>query len=1067
MASLVLGAVGAAVGAGIGGTFLGMSAVSLGWSIGSTLGSMLFDNKTKGSNTTQEGSRLGDLKVQSSTYGNPLPIFYGSMRAAGNVIWSTDIIETRHTSTQSSGGGGGKGGGGGGGGSTVTTVTYTYSQSFAVAIGEGPITGVRKIWANGKLIYNLSDSASLATIAASVSAVSGIRIYTGSESQTADSLIQANVGAANAPAYRGVAYVVFDNLQLADYGNRMPNVEFEVVVSGTVAELATENKTLPTSADWSTATFGNGTFLVLNYGYPSGVYAARSFDSGVTWTSTLTNLSYAVYECIFAAGFFYVGTSTGIWRSSDGIFWGQVKSGITATALAYGDGVFYATQFSSTVVWASEDGETWAAQTVSASSGAWYGAAAGNGVTVVTKNGSSAVVRIGANWQPTTIASLTGYLKVAFGNGLFVAAGNNGLAYSTNGLDWTAGAVVSMSSGVGGLVFGGGSFGFTSSNRAYVTTDNGITVVTHEEGSRNFFGIAYGNGIFLTPSPSSTYALGFLPAPVISSVASQPCSAIVSDICQRAGLTTGQIDVTALTDDVRGYVVQRSSGRSQIEQLMRAFYFDAVESGGKVKFVKRGASPTITIAEDDLAAHEYGSEPPDTALISRTQEMELPLETDIQYLDTGSAYQVGSQYSQRLTTESENKVSLNFAIAMSATKAKQIADVLMYDAWTGRTKFDFQTSWKYSYLEPTDVISIVKGGRTYVVRLQEENYNVVSARRAVLEDPSVYSQSGVAAEILVPDEEVALTPLTKLTLMDIPLLRDQDDAVGFYAAACGYGAGWYGAQAYKSSDAGATWGSFGAGFLNDATIGTATNVLGNFTQNIFDEHSSVTVVLVNGELSSDTEANVLNGTNAALLGNEIIQFKTATLIADNTYTLTGLLRGRRGTEWAASTHAAGERFVLLDALTTYILEGSSVEYDLERHYRAASFGGFLDEAETVAFTHTAVAQMPLSPVLLGGGRNAAGDITLGWTRRTRISGGWNNYSDVPLGEASEAYVVEIYNGSGYASVVRTITGITTPTTAYTAAQQTTDFGSPQSTIYWKAYQVSALVGTGFEARGVT
>jgi hypothetical protein len=707
----------------------------------------------------------------------------------------------------------------------------------------------------------------------------------------------------------------------------------------------------------------------------------------------------------------------------------------------------------------------WVAFSISGTNASWFGVAAGNGIVVVTANGSSAVARIASNWQPITIASLTGYLRVAYGNGLFVAAGGNGMAYSTDGINWTAGASVPASDPQN-AVFGGGSFAIVAGDKVYVTSD-GITVVSHIETGRVFTGLSYGGGIFISPADSSTYAIGFLPAPVISSVAAPQCSTIVSDICERTGLTTSQINVAALTDEVHGYVVQRSSARSQIEQLMRAFYFDAVESSGKVKFVKRGSSSALTIPEDDLAAHEYGSSLPDTAVIDRKQEMELPLETDIQYLDTGAAYQVGAQYSQRLTTESENKISLNFAIAMSAIKAKEIADVLMYDAWTGRTQFSFQTGWKYSYLEPTDVFSIVKDGRTYVIRLQDENVSVISARRAVLEDPSVYTQSGAAAEIIAPDEDVALTPLTKLMLMDIPLLRDQDDGVGFYAAACGYGAGWYGAQAYKSSDAGATWGSFGQGFLNDVTMGSATNALGDFTRNEFDEKNSVTVVLVNGELSSDTELNVLNGANAALLGSEIIQFKTATLIAADTYTLTGLLRGRRGTEWATATHAAGDRFVLLDALSTYILEGSSTEYDLERHYRGASFGGFLDEAETVAFTNTAVAQMPFSPVLLGGGRNAAGDIILNWTRRTRISGGWNSYADVPLGEASEIYTVEIYSNSGYGTVLRTITGLTSPTTAYTAAQQTTDFGSPQSTIYWKAYQVSSVVGTGYEARGVT
>lgn len=1060
MASLVLGAVGAAAGYAMGPlTFLGMSSTSLGWSIGSTLGSLLFD-KQKGQNITQEGPRLSDLKAMSSTYGNPIPIVYGSMRVSGNVIWSTDILETRHASTQSSGGGGGKGGGGGG--SKVTTVTYTYSQSFAVAIGEGPITGVRKIWANGKLIYNLSDSASLATIAASTAAVSGIRIYTGSESQTADSLIQAHVGAANAPAYRGTAYVVFSNLQLADYSNRMPNVEFEVVVAGSVAEMATTECTLPSVRDWQATAFGNGFFLALNFGYTvSSIQAARSYDNGVTWLASTTNLAYAVHCCKFINGFFYAGTSSGIWRSADGITWAQVKSGISVTSIAYDGSVIYAATDGSALIWVSEDGVDWVSQTIYSSSKSWMSVAVGNGIVVVTAYHGIAVARVAGVWQTVSVGSLGNYLRVAYGNGMFVAGAENYFAYSTDGINWTTG--VAGAGAANHLSFGGGYF-VMSANSSLIVTPDATSKITYSNHGKIFLQSVYGNGMFFVVTHSSTFALTFLPAPVISSVASAQCSDIVSDICQRAGLTAGQIDASALTDEVHGYVVQRSTARSQIEQLMHAFYFDAVESDGKVKFVKRGGSPVVTIAEDDLAAHEYGATPPDAVIVTRKQEKELPFEIDIQYLDVGAAYQVGAQYSRRLTKESENKVSINFAIAMSAAKAKQIADVLMYEAWTSRTQFEFHTGRKYSYLDPTDLIGIVKDGRGYVVRLQDEDFGAVSTRRAVLEDTSVYSQSGVAAEILVPDEEVALIPPTKMVLMDIPLLRDQDDGVGFYAAACGYGSGWYGAQAYKSSDGGATWGSFGQGFLNDATLGTASSVLGNFTRNEFDEANSVTVVLVNGELASDTEGNVLNGANAALLGDEIIQFKTATLVSANTYTLSGLLRGRRGTEWAASTHVAGERFVLLDAASTYILAGGSGEYDLARQYRAATFGGYLDDAETIQFTNTAVAQKPLSPVLLGGGRNAAGDVTINWTRRTRIGGGWNSYADVPLGEAAEAYEVEIWD-SGYSTLKRTIDSLTSPTTSYSAADQTTDFGAPQSTIYARVYQLSASVGRGYKLEG--
>jgi hypothetical protein len=86
-------------------------------------------------------------------------------------------------------------------------------------------------------------------------------------------------------------------------------------------------------------------------------------------------------------------------------------------------------------------------------------------------------------------------------------------------------------------------------------------------------------------------------------------------------------------------------------------------------------------------------------------------------------------------------------------------------------------------------------------------------------------------------------------------------------------------------------------------------------------------------------------------------------------------------------------------------------------------------------------------------------------RRGRISGEWRSGASVPLSEETEAYEVEIFEDDTYATVVRTITGITSQTTTYSAADQTTDFGSPQSTIYFRVYQRSAVVGRGHPADG--
>ena len=147
MASLVLGVAGAALGGSIGGTVLGVSAATIGGFVGSAVGSVVDSYLLASLQPDQrvEGTRLDSLAVTSSTEGAVIPRLYGRMRLGGNIIWATDFREEVKTETH---GGGGKGGGGG----EVETTEYRYYASFAVALCEGPITGIGRVWADGKLM---------------------------------------------------------------------------------------------------------------------------------------------------------------------------------------------------------------------------------------------------------------------------------------------------------------------------------------------------------------------------------------------------------------------------------------------------------------------------------------------------------------------------------------------------------------------------------------------------------------------------------------------------------------------------------------------------------------------------------------------------------------------------------------------------------------------------------------------------------------------------------------------------------------------------------------------------
>ena len=280
---------------------------------------------------------------------------------------------------------------------------------------------------------------------------------------------------------------------------------------------------------------------------------------------------------------------------------------------------------------------------------------------------------------------------------------------------------------------------------------------------------------------------------------------------------------------------------------------------------------------------------------------------------------------------------------------------------------------------------------------------------------------------------------------------------------------WSGAQLHKSADAGVTYDAV-LSTTSAATIGRAATLLADFDGgNVFDHLSSVSVVLLSGgPLISYTRAQVLNGAGTFVLGIngrwEVLQYTTATLTATNTYTLTGLLRGRRGSEWAQSLHAVGDTFVLADAQSWKRPNPGTAQIGLERLYKGVTFRAALGSAVAQAFTNNAVALKPYSPVRLRGTRDASNNLTATWLRRTRIGGEWRDYVDVALGEAQLLFVVEVWN-STYTTLLRTINGIAATTVAYSAAEQTADGITPGDPVCLRVYQISATVGRGYKLEG--
>lgn len=204
MATLVLAAAGAAVGGAIGGGIAGIGAMALGQTAGAVVGGLIDQKILGGGSRAVTRGRASTLRVQASNEGAPIARVYGRMRVAGQVIWSTRFNE--HLTTEDYGGKGG-------GGPSQTVHEYSYTISFAVALCEGPITRIGRIWADGRQIN--VDSLNW-------------RLHRGTETQGPDPAIEAVEGEGNAPGFRGTAYMVFEDVPVGQFGNRVPQVSVEV-----------------------------------------------------------------------------------------------------------------------------------------------------------------------------------------------------------------------------------------------------------------------------------------------------------------------------------------------------------------------------------------------------------------------------------------------------------------------------------------------------------------------------------------------------------------------------------------------------------------------------------------------------------------------------------------------------------------------------------------------------------------------------------------------------------------------------------------------------------------------
>ncbi|NNE45689.1 MAG: hypothetical protein HKN37_03415, partial [Rhodothermales bacterium] len=380
-----------------------------------------------------------------------------------------------------------------------------------------------------------------------------------------------------------------------------------------------------------------------------------------------------------------------------------------------------------------------------------------------------------------------------------------------------------------------------------------------------------------------------------------PLSEIVTDLMtrsdgdQRARLTPADIDVSELTDIVKGFaVLSQGPIRNYVTSLQQAYQFDAVESDGKIKFLKRGRAITTNLTEDRMAAHNYDSSRDDKyepLNHERHSDVELPNELAVTYTSFEDELLQGTQRARRQVKDAQSNRELTLPIVLDKDEAAQIADIVLSEAWMARSKpFIFNLGPEHLRIDPSDVIDVTMRDGTYyklrVVRTTIGANGIISCEAAE-EFTSIYSSTAVGIENLAEPKGVPSDDLEPIIYdisarcLQLPETDNQAGVllgIGSNAELCVGGTVWL----YEFIDNVQT--SFLAaakGEANCACWGTCTQEIGHISgpnvTNVKDTEISIKLNILGGVIpESQTDAEALAGKQCLILGNEIIGFTTVT-----------------------------------------------------------------------------------------------------------------------------------------------------------------------------------------------
>lgn len=1093
-----------AVAGGVIGFFIGgPTGAAYGFQLGLLAGSALFPTQLP----AVSGPRLEDLNTTSAEIGGPVIIPWGSPPVPGTVMHLGEVREVETTEKQ-----------GGKGAPEQSVTTYTYFQNIALGLCEyAEELSIAAIWENGALVYDVrpkrddetSDEYSQRATASAAYAETFV-FYDGNEDQMPDPTIEIDKGAGNVPAFRGLSYIVYPDRQLKDdQGRHHPNFRF-LMTTGNAAVVEVEEYASAVKYAWAF----DGTESTRNVheystgsndidGSPIndkasslsamlGIIAARKekpfsnilinttpddfFDDefyriytqyafAVTLGEWLDMLAagptFDTYSLNPAAplfiGFGIHVVKIGLFSVNppSGVYVCEVVSGDTSPPSSAPTSDYFVVEgniedgYATAHFWETVDVACTRMSRPPDNPCLPMGLPPKEFISENFCLLDDGTIAESKDWQPATKAYLClevdGFNRVPLGpiipGHLFDSDPN-----FDNEEFWTNAYTEALAAG---LITGGRTYK-SPTIPPYISDDYYPQNTSPSLGVTDCYSIVRRRTVLNSP-----YV---------------PLSKIVADVCARVGLTN--IDVDDLrTVNVGFYASTRvSPGRSIIEPLRPIGLFDIVESDETLRFVRRGKPVVAALTEDDLGAHEGGTDRPPLIKTKKAQDVELPRLVRVHYMAESRDYERGEQLSPvRVETDAVQEIDVDVVAGITDDQAKQIAEIVQTDAWVSRWSHTFVVDQSRSDLECSDAVTLPIDGRVQRVRIVtiDESIPMLRTMESVRDDANAFVSRAVASVIERRPNVITVLKASDLLLLDLPPLRDEDDDAGIYAAAFATGAGnrWNGAAVRRSVD--------GTAFTQlltittEACVGEVVFALPAGLTTTWDEENELVVDLpAHLSLESRTEADVLAGANAAAIGVhgrwEIVQFRDAEEFMPLRWRLTGLLRGRRGTEHHVGSSAPADWFVLLSGPGIGRLPLQNSQIGASLIYRVVTVNASDATGVNQTFAGAGEALKPFSPVDVQGTRDGSNNLTISWTRRGRFGDTLHGGADVPLSEESEAYELDVMDGS---AVLRTLSS-STPSATYSAADQTADGLTPGDPVQVVVYQLSAIVGRGTGAEAI-